>query len=155
MASQTQDFEARASIVIAARPGEVWDALTDPAEIRQYMFGTTVESDWTEGAPITWRGEWQGRPYEDKGRITRVELSKVLQYTHFSPPSGAADEPEDYHVVTVMLAQDPQGTQVTLTQSGNASEEARDHSQDNWRAMLEALKEHIDGRTQEMAREAA
>ena len=40
-----------------------------PGAIRQYMFGTTVESEWRPGSPIVWKGEWQGRAYEDKGEI--------------------------------------------------------------------------------------
>jgi hypothetical protein len=30
------------------------------------MFGTTVNSEWREGAPITWKGDWKGKAYEDK-----------------------------------------------------------------------------------------
>ena len=64
-------------------------ALVDPAAIKQYMFGTTVESDWREGSSIVWKGEWQGRAYEDKGVILRLEPGRLLQYSHFSPLSGA------------------------------------------------------------------
>jgi uncharacterized protein YndB with AHSA1/START domain len=151
MASQTHDIEARASVVIAARPGEVWDALVDPAEIKQYMFGTTVLSDWTEGGSITWKGEWQGTPYEDRGRILRLERGRLLEYSHFSPLSGLPDKPENYHTVTVTLTQDPHGTLVTLTQDGNSTEEARDHAEANWRTMLGGLKDHIERRMEEAA----
>jgi uncharacterized protein YndB with AHSA1/START domain len=146
MASEMKDLEARASVIVAARPGDVWDALVDPAQIKQYMFGTTVESDWTEGAAISWRGEWQGTAYEDRGRIMRVEPGRLLQYSHFSPLSGLPDEPENYHTVTVTLARDEHGTRVTLTQDGNATEEARQHAEGNWRTMLGALRDHVEGR---------
>ena len=66
MPSQNEGFVARASTIIAADPYAVWAALVEPAAIKQYMFGTTVSSDWSEGSPITWSGEWQGRAYEDK-----------------------------------------------------------------------------------------
>src|SRR3989442_15262446 len=82
------DFVARASVTIRASSAAVWQALVTPAAIKQYMFGTTVVSDWREGGPITWKGEWQGRPYEDKGVIMRFSPERVLQYTHFSPLSG-------------------------------------------------------------------
>ena len=39
----------------------------NPEAIKQYMFGTNVVTDWREGSPITWKGEWQGKSYEDKG----------------------------------------------------------------------------------------
>jgi uncharacterized protein YndB with AHSA1/START domain len=144
MASEAHSYVAVASTVIASRPGEVWDALVDPAAIKAYMFGTTVESDWTEGASIVWKGEWQGSAYEDKGILLRLEPGRLLQYSHFSPLSGLPDEPENHHIVTVVLSQDPHGTLVTLTQDGNLTEEAREHAEGNWRTMLEALKLHIE-----------
>ena len=57
---------AKESISINAPVGKVWDALTNPEVIKQYMFGTNVISDWKEGSPIVWKGEWQGKKYEDK-----------------------------------------------------------------------------------------
>jgi uncharacterized protein YndB with AHSA1/START domain len=45
----------------------VWNALVNPETIKQYMFGTKVASDWWEGGPIVWKGEWQGKANEDRG----------------------------------------------------------------------------------------
>jgi uncharacterized protein YndB with AHSA1/START domain len=64
---------ATAHVEIDAPIATVWDALVNPEKIRQYMFGTTVVSAWREGAGIVWKGEWQGRPYEDKGVILRLQ----------------------------------------------------------------------------------
>jgi uncharacterized protein YndB with AHSA1/START domain len=57
---------AKAAITINAPASRVWQALVTPEAIKHYMFGTNVVSDWHEGSPIYWRGEWQGKPYEDK-----------------------------------------------------------------------------------------
>ena len=84
---------ARASATIDAPAARVWDALVDPATIRRYMFGTTVISDWTEGSPIVWKGEWKGKAYEDTGVIVRLERGRVLRYSHFSPLSGLPNTP--------------------------------------------------------------
>jgi hypothetical protein len=43
----------------------------------QYMFGTNVISDWQEGSPILWKGEWQGKKYEDLGVILKLEPERV------------------------------------------------------------------------------
>ena len=66
-----KDHVAKVSTVIDAPKEEVWEALTDPDSISQYMFGTKVNTDWQEGSPITWEGEWEGRQYQDKGRFAR------------------------------------------------------------------------------------
>ena len=119
---------------------------SSPAAIKQYMFGTTVESDWSEGSPIVWKGEWQGRAYEDRGTIQRVEPGRLLRYTHFSPLSGVPDEPQNYHMVTITLSPEGTGTSVTLTQDGSKTEEARRHAEENWNAMLDSLKSYVEER---------
>ncbi len=135
---------ATASISINASPGKVWQALVNPDDIRQYMFGTTVVSDWHEGSPIIWKGEWQGKPYQDKGTILQLKPQRILQYSHFSPLSGVADVPENYHTVTVELSGEGSQTRVSLAQDNNASEAERLHSQQNWESMLLALKKHLE-----------
>jgi uncharacterized protein YndB with AHSA1/START domain len=56
----SENLVAQADVTIDAPAGEVWQALLSPDAIKQYMFGTTVESQWTEGSRITWNGEWKG-----------------------------------------------------------------------------------------------
>ena len=142
----TENLVANASTTIDAPAAKVWDALTNPATIKQYMFGTTVASDFKKGSPITWKGEWQGKPYEDKGVIQDVDPQRRLQYTHFSPQAGLPDKPENYHTVTIELAEDgTDRTRVTLSQDNNPTEEAREHSEQNWHTMLVVLKAFVEG----------
>ena len=138
------DLVANASITINAPRPEVWDALVTPETIKQYMFGADVVSDWREGSEIVWKGEWKGRKYEDKGKILAIEPQRKLQYSHFSPLSGAPDEPENYHTVTIELVGDDGRTRVTLTQDNNANEETREHSERNWEMMLSSLKKFLE-----------
>ena len=42
---------ATAECEIDVEPEDVWEALTDPAKIREYMFGSDVSTDWTPGQP--------------------------------------------------------------------------------------------------------
>jgi uncharacterized protein YndB with AHSA1/START domain len=135
---------AKASITVKAPTVKVWESLVNPEIIKQYMFGTEVISAWREGSSIVWRGEWQGRKYEDKGTILRVLPERLLEYTHFSPLSGLPDVPENYHTVTIQLSRDREGTLVSLSQDGNEDEEAREHSEKNWQMMLEGLKKLLE-----------
>jgi uncharacterized protein YndB with AHSA1/START domain len=122
----------------------LWQALVTPAAIKEYMFGTTVTSDWVVGSPIVWEGEWLGRAYEDKGIILQVVPERVLEYSHFSPLAGVPDVPENYHIVTVELSPDGERTRVTLSQDNNPTEQAREHSEKNWGMMLAALKQFLE-----------
>jgi uncharacterized protein YndB with AHSA1/START domain len=135
---------ARASISINAPREDVWKALVNPEAIKQYMFGTTVVSDWHEGSPIVWKGEWQGSSYEDKGVILQLKPGRTIQYSHFSPLSGVPDRPENYHTVTIELSADGNQTHVALTQDKNATDEERADSEKNWGMMLAALKEFLE-----------
>jgi uncharacterized protein YndB with AHSA1/START domain len=140
-----KDLIARAALTIRAPTEHVWSALVSPEAIKQYMFGTTVSSDWKEGSRIVWKGEWEGKPYEDHGEIRRLVPGKTLQYTHFSPLSSVPDRPENYHTVTIELSTEGSHTRVSLSQDNNPTEQARDHSEKNWRMMLEGLKQYVEG----------
>lgn len=135
---------AKASVVISAHSAKVWKALVNPKAIKQYMFGTTVVSDWHEGSPIIWKGEWQGKSYEDKGVILQFKPERTIQYSHFSPLSGLPDKPENYHTVTIELSDENDQTRVSLTQDKNATEEQRADSEKNWGMMLAALKKFLE-----------
>jgi uncharacterized protein YndB with AHSA1/START domain len=138
------NLTARATTAITMPRRDVWNALVDPAAIQSYMFGTTVISDWQQGSPIVWKGEWKGSSYEDKGVILRIEPERLLQYSHFSPLSGQEDRPENYHTVTIELAEADGQTSVSLAQDKNATEEARAEAEANWQAMLAALKAYLE-----------
>lgn len=135
---------AQASITIHVPAAKVWEALTKPDIIKQYMFGTEVISDWQVGSSIIWKGEWQGKSYEDKGKILKVDEERMLQYSHFSPLSGEQDIPENYHTVTIELSKDDGKTSVSLSQDGNETEEDKEHSEQNWNMMLIGLKKLLE-----------
>ena len=135
---------AKATTFIKAPRARVWDALVTPAAIKQYMFGADVESTWRVGDAITWKGEFGGKPYADKGVVLRFEPRNVLQYSHFSPQSGKSGGPEDHHIITIILSGDGDETQVSLVQDGNADEKMRQASEKNWTAMLDGLKQYVE-----------
>ena len=142
---------AQVSIVVEASPQQVWDALLDPVAIKKYFMGATVKTDWKVGSPISWSGEWDGKPFSDKGEILDCEDSKVLSYSHWSPLTGADDTPENYHVVTTTLRETDGGTRVELTQSnltgGVSAADRRNQAsyEKNWSTVLEGLKKTVEG----------
>jgi len=138
------DFTANAVISINSSRREVWDALVNPAAIKHYMFGADVESGWREGSEISWKGEFNGGKYEHKGVILKIEPEKMFQYSHFNSLSGRPDIADNYHFVTMYLADGADKTEVSLTQDNNEDERARIESERNWTTMLEGLKAYIE-----------
>lgn len=135
---------AKAAITVNVPRERVWNALMNPEAIKQYMFGTDVVSEWREGSRIVWKGEWQGKVYEDNGMILQLRPRRRIQYSHFSPLSGLPDKPENYHTVTIELSGDENETRISLLQDNNATEDARAHSEKNWGTMLAALKKFLE-----------
>jgi uncharacterized protein YndB with AHSA1/START domain len=135
---------ATAETEIHAPRSTVWRALTDPDQIQKYMFGSTVETDWKPGSRITWKGEYEGKKYEDKGEILEVVEGRRLKVTHFSPLSGEEDAPENYHTLVYELEENDGTTHVSLSQDNNRSEEAAEHSRANWEKMLSGLKQVVE-----------
>jgi uncharacterized protein YndB with AHSA1/START domain len=140
-----ENITATAEIDLDVPVATVWAALTDPARIKQYMFGSEVETTWTPGSPIVWKGEYEGKPYEDKGEVVVFEPEHRLVVTHFSPMSGQPDSPENYHTLTYLLTDTAGGSHLSLSQDGNSSAEEAEHSTANWSMMLNALKSVAEG----------
>lgn len=133
-----------ASITIAAPATKVWDALTTPDLIERWFFGVETETDWAVGSPIVHRGEYRGKPYEDRGTIVAVEPSHRLVHTHWSPVSGLPDRPEHYQEVTWSLSERDAGTELTVSEINLPSEEAKAVSEQAWNAALAVLKELLE-----------
>jgi len=138
----SRGFDAVVTVTINAPRAEVWDVLTNPTKVKQWMHGTNLSSDWQVGSKITWKGEWKGKSYEDKGKVLEIEQPKVLKYTHWSPLGGSPDKPENYHTVKCELVERGGQTILTLTQDNNATQEEADGmAKNNWGPVLQGLKQ--------------
>ena len=136
---------AKATNTINASASRVWEALINPKLIKQYLFGAEVISDWKEGSPIIYKGIYEGKTYEDKGSVLKVEPEKLLLITHWSPLSGSPDTPENYHKVSYELAAENGSTQLTITQDNNSSEEEQEQNAKFWKMVLDGMKKLLEG----------
>jgi len=129
---------------VNATPAQVWRAFTEPALIKEYMFGTDTTSDWKKGSSITYKGVWQGKSYEDKGTIVDIVPEKLLHTTYYSPLSGKADKPENYANVIEEIKQENGKTIVSITQDNIENEEGLAHMRENWNMVLDGLKKTVE-----------
>jgi len=139
-----ESFMATAHISIRASADKVWNALTDPSLIKEYLFGTEATSEWKVGSSITYKGVWQGKPYEDKGTILELEPNRLLKSTYWSGMSGLEDKPENYNIVTYAIAEKDGLTTLIVTQDNNGTKEGADHSASNWGVVLKGLKDLLE-----------
>jgi uncharacterized protein YndB with AHSA1/START domain len=138
------DLSTTNSITIDASVDDVWKALTTPELIKQWFFGVDTETDWKVGSPLVHRGEYQGKPYVDKGEIVRFDPPKLLVHTHWSDLSGKPDSPEHYQEVTWALSERDGATELTISERNLPSEEAKAVSEQGWKTVLNNLKDLLE-----------
>ena len=138
------NIKAQASINIHATIANVWEALTNPDIIRKYFFGTNTITDWEVGSPIKFKGEWEGKSYEDKGTILEMQKNKLIKYDYWSSMSGIEDKPENYVIVTYQLSGDNENVTLTVLQENIPDEKMKTHSEENWNKVLQELKKVVE-----------
>jgi uncharacterized protein YndB with AHSA1/START domain len=138
------NIKGQAGINIHASISNVWDALTKPEIIKQYFFGTNTITDWKSGSPIKFKGEWQGKSYEDKGTILDIQKNKLIKYDYWSSMSGIEDKPENYVIVTYQLSGEDGNVNLTIVQENIPDEKTKTHSEENWNKVLQGLKKVVE-----------
>jgi len=139
------DITCTVSIEIKAPISKVWKALTEPEQIKKYLFGTDTKCDWKVGSPITFSGVWEGKPYEDKGTILAFEPEKLLKYNYWSNWQGE-DSLDKRQVISYKLNAENGKTIFTLVQENCPTEQAKDHSANNWKSVLNSMKEMLEAK---------
>lgn len=138
------DLALEVSVFINAPVEKVWDALTNPKLIKKYLFGTNAISDWKAGSSLIFKGEWEGKEYIDKGTILKIEPNKVLQYNYYSAFSNLEDKEENYQILTFSLTPENNGIKLTLVQENIPTEESKKHSEENWKSVLNTMKNLLE-----------
>lgn len=141
-----KNFTAKSEVTINVLSEKVWQALTDPALVKQWLFGTDMKVDkWEKGGQVRYVGVWEGKPYEDKGEIVEIIPGRKIVSTYWSPASGLPDAPENYQTVTSEIVPDGTATKLIVTQEGGRSEEQAKHSEGNWNTVLQNMKKILEG----------
>lgn len=138
-------LQLHVEVEIRSSARAVWEALTKPELVKQYLFGTEMKADWRVGGKITYSGEWQGTRYEDKGEIKALEPEKLLVSTYWSAFSGLPDAPENYHTVSYRITPRENSVLLEITQDNVKDAAAKAHSEENWKMVSEKLRELVEG----------
>lgn len=133
---------ATSNINIQSTPEKVWNVLTNPENIKEYLFGTEVLTDWNIGSSIIFQGEYDGQQYKDKGNVIESKKNELLKYDYWSGFSGLEDKPENYSLVTYKIEKlNDNSVNFTWHQQGFSSEEGKCHTEQGLQSMLEKIKE--------------
>jgi uncharacterized protein YndB with AHSA1/START domain len=144
--SLTSNQTVNKTITIGAPASQVWNALTNPELMKQWMAETDIDilTDWKVGHPFVIRGNLHGINFENTGTVLQFEPEKVLQYSHLSSLSRLPDRPESFSVIEFRLAPIENQTTLTLTVSNFPTEIIYKHLAFYWNVTLEVLKRLIE-----------
>ena len=131
---------------INADAATIWKLMT--AKKTAMFPGSTVETDWQPGHPMTLNGEWQGKSFTDYGEIERADEEHELSFTHWSK---TPQRPENYHLVRYRLEPDGSKTRVSLAQFNKGKDTSIDAKtkaefEKTWTMMLDGLKKAAEGK---------
>src|SRR5947209_11219178 len=87
------------TLVIKAPVQKVWDALTMPELVKQWQYGSDLITDWQQGSDIRFRTEWEGKVFEQWGKVLEVTPHQIIKYSLFAPRPGLEDKSENYFVM--------------------------------------------------------
>jgi len=136
------------SIDIHAPLSIVWDVLTNPDLMKQWMaepeMELSIKTDWKVGNPIVIKG-FHHIKFENKGTVLQVEPHKVLRYNYVSSLSRLPDRPENYIVTEFRLAPTENKTTLTITLSNFATEAIYHHTDFYWKGTIEILRKFAEG----------
>jgi hypothetical protein len=81
-----------------------------------------------------------------------VKEDRLFKYNYRSSFSNLPDEPENYQVITYELAEENNGTRLTIVQENVDTAESAEHSEQNWNGVLQALKDYVEKRSHGQAK---
>lgn len=134
------------SMVINAGIPEVWQAITDPDRIRNWMWQDqmTVDTSWEEGSPVTMQFFMNGTTLTNKGKVLAFKPEQLLSYTYWNKLARLPDAPEYYAAVRFELEGLAEGTLLTLTQKSPDHEAGPEHIRFYWNVTLHQLKKLVE-----------
>jgi uncharacterized protein YndB with AHSA1/START domain len=129
---------------IRAPAKKVWWALTDPGLVKQWQYGSDLQTTWEIGTSIVFRNEWNGQVFEQKGTVLEFSPESRLKYSLFFPRPDLRDIPEHHFFMTYELTEGDGTTSLLVRQedprpsSPGEAEEGPD--------VLSVLKELVEGK---------
>jgi hypothetical protein len=134
-------------VLINANPATVWKALTEPAQMVQWMgepeMGLTIETTWQVNSLITISG-FHHIKFENKGAVLIYDPHRTLSYTHLSSVSRLADKPEHYSIFIFILTPVAEQTELALAIENFPTEVIYQHLCFYWRTTVEKIRLFVE-----------
>jgi uncharacterized protein YndB with AHSA1/START domain len=135
------------TVTINSEPAGVWNTLTDPGQMKEWMgepeLEIEVHTDWKINSPILIKG-FHHIKFVAKGTILQYDKEKVLSYSQLSSISRLADIPENYTILEFVLTPVDKQTRLTISLENFPTETIRKHLEFYWRTTIMTIKTEVE-----------
>lgn len=135
------------NITINITPAKVWQVLTDPKIMTQWLgdpdMEIEVQTTWQINSPILIKG-FHHVQFKNKGIVLAFEKERKLSFTHLSSLSRLPDIPESYSTLTFILEPGDDDTHLMLNIENFPTESIRKHLEFYWRTTLITIKDKVE-----------
>ena len=128
------------TVYIKALPNKVWDALTKPELVKQWQYGSDLITNWKVGNEIRFKNEWEGKTFEQWGKILEIKPFELIKYSLFAPRPDLEDKPENYFVMSYVLTTENGQTKLEIIQEDNRPNAVQEKPQGEESPILNSLK---------------
>ena len=129
------------TILIKAPIGKVWNTITKPELVKIWQYGSDLMTTWEAGGDIKFRTEWEGKVFEQWGKVLEVKLNELVKYSLFVPGTNLEDKPENYFVMSYILTEQDGQTKLEIVQEDNRPNAVQEAPQGEENPVLTALKQ--------------
>ncbi|RYE25323.1 MAG: SRPBCC domain-containing protein [Sphingobacteriales bacterium] len=134
------------TILINASPAAVWQALTYPELMQQWMSETPFEilTTWEVGSSFSITGPWYKSKFENQGKVLQFQPERVLSYSHLSSLSRLPFTDANFCILSFRLEPQGNGTQLNFTAENFPTEAIYRHLVFYWNVALELLRKFVE-----------
>ena len=131
-------------ITIDAPSQRVWDALTKLELVKLWQYGSDLITNWDIGGDIRFRTEWEGRIFEQWGKVLEIRPNELINNSLFAPRPDLEDKPENYFIMNYVLTADNGQTKLEIIQEDNRQNAVQEEPQGEENPILHSLKKFAE-----------
>lgn len=132
------------TITINASIEKVWNTITKPELVKLWQYGSDLLTNWEVGSDIRFRTEWEGKVFEQWGKVLDIRPNELVKYSLFAPRPDLEDKPENYFIMTYVLSNENGQTKLEIIQEDNRPNAVQEAPQGEDNPVLKSLKEFAE-----------
>ena len=129
------------TIRINASRQRVWGTITKPELVKLWQYGSDLLTSWEIGSNIKFRTEWEGKIFEQWGKVLEVRPTEIVKYSLFAPRPDLEDKPENYFIMSYVLTEESGQTKLEIIQEDNRPNAIQEEPQGEENQILKGLKQ--------------